>query len=137
MTREEARAYFWDKGLRYFDITLTDLHLLSSLLNLHFSKQRAERIEAQRREENAKPVYWLRVNEAKYYKGMWAPEGTLLRAFITGKGPYFTAREVISFYEDGFIAFCGDADPKNTEPVLAAFVEWCDKMAEIKAVTVE
>lgn len=134
MTREEARAYFKEKGLTYSDITVTDLYFLSSLLDLHFARQRKERMEARRRDDATPPVYWLRVNDAKYYKGKYDDHGRLIFAELTGKGTYFTARQVITFGRDGFIGFCGDAIDKNAEPVLAAFVEWCDEMAEIKAI---
>lgn len=134
MTREEARAYFRDKGLAYEDITVTDLHYLSSLLNLHFAIQRKERLEAGRHGEDTRPVYWLRVNDAKRYKGQYDECGRLIFADITGKGAYFTARQVITFERNGFIGFCGDASDANAEPVLAAFVEWCDEMAAIKEI---
>lgn len=135
MTREEARNYFREKGLAYSDITITDLRLLSTLLDLNFTIQRKYRVRARMDDENgAKPVYWLRVNDAKYFKGKYDENGRMLCAFLTGKGTYFTAREVISFNMNGFIGFCGEADTKNTEPVLEAFVEWCDEMAAIKAI---
>ena len=126
MTTSEARAYFQEKGLTYADITLDDLHYLKELLDEQFIHQRKERMK-----DHHKPLYWKRVNEAKYYKGQFDPEtGTLVCAFLTGKGEYFSAREVISFNRDGFIGFCGAADSENTVPVVAAFVEWCDWLAE-------
>ena len=135
MTRDEARAYFRDKGLTYSDITVTDLRYLSTLLDLQFTIQRKYRIQARREDKDgAKPVYWLRVNDAKYFKGRYDENGRMLSAFITGKGTYFTAREVISFNYNGFIGFCGEADDRNAEPVLTAFVEWCDEMAALKAI---
>lgn len=135
MTREEARNYFREKGLAYSDITITDLRLLSTLLDLNFTIQRKYRVKARMDDANgAKPVYWLRVNDAKYFKGKYDENGRMLCAFLTGKGTYFTAREVISFNANGFIGFCGEADRQNTEPVLEAFVEWCDEMAAIKAI---
>jgi hypothetical protein len=136
MTRDEARAYFRDKGLTYDDITVTDLHFLSTLLNLQFTIQRKYRIQARRTDPGgAKPVYWLRVNDSQKFKGQYDEQGRMLCAYLTGKGSYFTAREVISFNRDGFIGFCGEADSQNTEPVLTAFVEWCDEMASIKEVS--
>lgn len=129
MTNNEARAYFKEKGLTYADVTLNDLHYLRELLDEHLIKQRKELMESNRHEH----LYWRRVNAAKYYKGDYNPfTGSMVCAFLTGSGEYFTAREVISFNRDGFIGFCGDADSKNTAPVLAAFVEWCDWLAERK-----
>lgn len=131
MTRAEARAYFWDKGLTYADISRTDLSYLCALLDLHFVKDRKERALA------GDFPYWLRTNPGKDYKGTWTESGAMVCAFLTGKGEYFTAREVVSFNRDGFIGFCGDAGERNAKPVLAAFVEWCDVMAEYKAMKKE
>lgn len=126
MTTSEARAYFADKGLTYASVTLPDLHYLKELLNEQFTRQRKRLLQT-----GEKPLYWRRVNDAKYYKGTYDPiTGSMVCAFLTGKGEYFDAREVISFNRDGFIGFCGAADSENTAPVLAAFVEWCDWMVE-------
>lgn len=127
MTNDEARFYFDAKGLSYNDVTPWELHYLKELLNEQFIKQRKEQIT-----KYGHAQYWQRVNDAKYYKGAFTDTGTMICAYLTGKGEYFTAREVISFNRDGFIGFCGDASPKNTAPVLAAFVKWCDWLAARK-----
>lgn len=121
MTTTEARAYFAESGLTYSDVTLDDLHYLKLLLDEQFIRERKKRAQT-----HWKPQYWTRVNDAKYYKGEYTPEGRLICAYMTGKGAYFNAREVISFDRRGYIGFCGEADSENTQPVLAAFVEWCD-----------
>lgn len=127
MTRDQARAYFKECGLTYADVTPSELHYLELLLDEQFIKER------KKREQNpCKPQYWHRVNCADYHKGEFSPEGLLICATMTGRGEYFVDREVISFNRDGFIGFCGSADIENKEPVLAAFVEWCDWMAERK-----
>lgn len=130
MTTCGARAYFRENGLTYDDITLEDLHYLKILINIQFLQEWKKRMQT-----HYKPQYWLRVNDAKYYKGKYTPEGKLICAFMTGKGAYFHAREVISFNVGGFIGFCGEADSQNTQPVLAAFIEWCDWLAEKKEET--
>lgn len=131
MTRDEARAYFKEKGLTYADISRTDLSYLCALLDLCFVKERYKRVK------HGDYCYWFRTNPARNYKGEWTDTGAMVCAFLTGKGEYFAAREVVSFNRDGFIGFCGDASDRNAEPVLAAFVEWCDKMAEYKAMKKE
>ena len=120
--RDEARQYFKDCGLTYKDITLGSLRYLEILLNDQFNRV----AKACMNGEHGKPRYWVRVNPAKYYKGSYDEDGRLLCAFMTGKGTYFEAREVISFNGSGFIGFCSDADNTNVQPVLAAFHEWCD-----------
>lgn len=132
MTRDEARAYFRDKGLTYEDITVTDLSLLAVLLDLYFTKRRKETIKDTR--HNAEPVYWQRTNGTRLLKCQFDERGRLIFATITGKGDQFTARQVISFNRDGHIGFCGAVSDVNAEPVLAAFVEWVDEMAAIKEI---
>ena len=131
MTRKEARDYFRDKGLTYADVCRTDLALLSAIINRNFARERA----AARR--TGKDPYWLRVNSARHYRGEWSVAGSMICAFLTGKGEYFTSREVVYFNADGWIGFCGHADDKNAQPVLEAFVEWCDELAAQKEMTKE
>ena len=121
--RDSARQYFKDCGLTYQDITVWDLRRLELLLNQKF-------IEAALSGNEGRPIYWKRVNDAKNYKGQYDDEGKMICAFLTAKGTYFNAREVISFNRDGFIGFCGDSDKINTKPVVTAFREWCDWLKE-------
>lgn len=124
MTRDEARAYFDECGLHYADVTLKDLEYLRILLDEQII------LEIKRRaQSHCKPQYWIRTNGIKH---TFTQEGRLICAFITGMGEYFMDREVISFNRDGFIGFCGDSDNKNKEPILAAFIEWCDWMKKKK-----
>lgn len=125
MNRDELRAYFKSKGLSYSVVSFRDLRMLEMLLNKHFSKQRIERFKTN------SPIYWIRVNEAKYYKGEYDTDEKLICAYLTAKGGYFTAREVISFNRDGFIGFCGEADGSNLIPVAKAFIEWCDYLVNL------
>lgn len=45
---------------------------------------------------------------------------------------YFERRECISFNANGWIGFAGWADQGNTNPILRAFIEWCDALAATK-----
>lgn len=56
--------------------------------------------------------------------------GELLHCYLYVNSHYFERRECISFNPDGFIGFAGWADQGNTNPILRAFVEWCDLVAE-------
>ena len=131
MTRDEARAYFKEKGLTYGDISRTDLVYLRALLDLHFMKHRTERAGAGLR------PYWVRTHLVLPHGGEWDESGALECAYLTGKGTFFTVEDVIYFRRDGAITFCWHASEKNAAPVLAAFVEWCDAMAEYKALKKE
>lgn len=131
MTRAEARAYFWDKGLTYADISRTDLVYLCALLDLHFMKQRTERAKA-----GCHP-YWTRTHLVRTKIGEWAENGAMTCAFLVGNGGGRVSREIITFLRGGSISFCAGVADDNTAPVLAAFVEWCDAMAEYKAMKKE
>lgn len=127
MTRAEARAYFTAKGLTYADISCTDLGLLTSLLNMRFAEARRACLAAGR------PVYWQRVVGVR---GEYKPSGSVIWTTITAKGASFTTTNAISFNHTGYIGFCGEASEENLQPVLCAFAEWCDKLAEMKEVSV-
>ena len=131
MTRDDARAYFWDKGLTYADISRTDLVYLRALLDFHFMKHRTEKVKAGLR------PYWVRTHLILPHAGEWDESGALECAYLTGKGTFFTVEDVVCFRRDGVICFCWHANEKNAAPVLAAFVEWCDAMAEYKALKKE
>ena len=47
-------------------------------------------------------------------------------AYLYMKGAYFSERECISFNLDGFIGFAGWASNGNVQPILRAFIRWCD-----------
>ncbi len=125
MTRMEARAYFDKKGLTYSDISCTDLGLLISLLDKHFAQERRERLDAGR------SVHWQRVVGIR---GEYEPTGGVIWTNIAAKGATFTTTNAVSFNRNGHIGFCGNASDENLQPVLAAFVAWCDELADIKAV---
>ena len=123
--RNEARDWFKICGLTYQDVTLKDKYL-QILLDEQFNFYRKEAAEGNGYE------YWVRINNAKYFKGHYDENGKLIDAYLTGKGAYFAAREVVSFNRDGFIGFCGAACDDNTEPVVLAFVEWRDWLKDKK-----
>lgn len=129
MTRDDARAYFANCGLSYQDITLNELKMLEFMLNVEFNGV----VMLVGHGLREKPLYWERINSAKYYKGKYDPnDGHMLCAFMTARGTYFTSRSVIDFNPNGFIEFCPEADDKNAEPVIEAFVNWCDWLKKNK-----
>ena len=132
LTRDEARAYFAACGLNYKDITLHELRYLEIELNEEFNKICREVLDGKRK----KPLYWVRMNHAKYYKGQYDPaDDHLIHAHMTAQGTYFNARNVIDLCVNGHIEFCYEADDINTQPVLEAFVTWCDLVNERKEAT--
>ncbi len=127
LTRNQTRDYFKACGLSYNDITLRDLKYLKIELDDKFNDRSREVMNGNGYE------YWVRVNEAKYFKGKYADDGHMICAYLTAKGAYFYAREAVSLNTDGFIGFAGDACDNNVQPVLEAFIIWCDWMKGKKA----
>ena len=129
LTRTEARGYFESCNISYLDVDLQALQYLETELNIQFNLVARDCLNGNHRYPSGetKPRYWVRVNPAKYYKGRYdTKDGHLLYAAMTATGTYFTAREVITFESDGFISFAGEADRINVQPVLRAFLNWCD-----------
>ena len=116
---QEARDYFARKGLTYDDITEGDILVLIMLLNKHIKKSN---------KENETSVSTMRLSETVDMKKK--SNGTIITCFLYMNSHYFTMRECISFNRDGFIGFAGWADQGNTNPILRAFLEWCDYLAE-------
>lgn len=118
---EEARQYFRDKGLTYDDVTEGDILSLLMLLNREIKKSnKAGETSVSTMHMSSKISMKKRTN------------GTIIKCFLYINSHYFTRREAISFNEDGFIGFAGWADQGNTNPLLRAFLRWCDDLAEAK-----
>lgn len=118
-TNEEARQYFTGKGLTYADVTEGDILTLVMLLNKHIKA-------AVKNKETSTDTITLssKIDIKK------KTNGTIETCFLYVNSHYFTRRECISFNVDGFIGFAGWADQGNTNPILRAFLEWCDCLAE-------
>lgn len=120
-TTKEARQYFRDKGLSYHDITEGDILSLLMLLNREIKKSnKAGETSVSTMHMSSKIDMKKRTN------------GTIIKCFLYINSHYFTQREAISFNEDGFIGFAGWADQGNTNPLLRAFLRWCDDLAAAK-----
>ena len=120
-TNNEARAYFAGRGLTYADVTEGDILALVMLLNKHIKKANADC------ETSMGSMYLSRRIDLKR-----KANGTLISCFLYVNGHYFERRECISFNADGWIGFAGWADQGNTNPILRAFIEWCDALAATK-----
>lgn len=120
-TNDEARQYFRDKGLSYADITEGDILSLLMLLNREIKKSnKAGETSVSTMHMSSKIGMKKRTN------------GTIIKCFLYVNSHYFTRREAISFNEDGFIGFAGWADQGNINPLLRAFLRWCDDLAAAK-----
>lgn len=119
MTNNEAREYFANKNLTYKNITSGDICVLVMLLNKKIKeacKNGAMSVETMRMSEKIKSKY--------------TNNGKLVECYLFVNSHYFTRRECISFNKDGFIGFCGWADQSSTNPIIRAFIEWCDILVD-------
>lgn len=119
-TTDEARAYFKDKGLTYGDITEGDILVLTMLLQKELKKSNKAGETSVTMTLSAKVDMKKRTN------------GSIVYCYLYMNAHYFTRREAIFFNQDGFIGFAGWADVGNKNPLLRAFMEWCDYLAETK-----
>ena len=118
-TTDEARAYFKNKGLTYNDITEGDIAVLLIYLKQEIKKSN------EIGETSVNTMYMSRKIDMKKRSN-----GSIIKCFLYINSHYFTQRECISFNENGFIGFCGWADTGNTNPILRAFLRWCDTLAD-------
>lgn len=120
-SNNDARAYFAQKGLTYDDITEGDILTLVMLLNKYIKKANKDC------ETSMGTMYLSHKIDLKR-----KTHGTLISCFLYVNSHYFERRECISFNKGGWISFAGWADQGNTNPILRAFLEWCDQLAADK-----
>ena len=117
----EARGYFSNCGLTYRGINDGDILSLVLMLNQELKKANKNRETS---------TGSMRLSEKIRIKKR--PDGSIITCFLYMNSHYFTRRECISFNADGFIGFAGWADQGNTNPILRAFLRWCDSIKEAK-----
>lgn len=120
-SNEEARQYFKDKGLTYADITEGDILVLVGYLNKEIKKSNKVG------ETSTDTMHLSKKVAMKKNR-----DGSIISCYLYMNSHYFTQREAISFNVDGFIGFAGWADQGNTNPLLRAFLAWCDYLADSK-----
>ena len=121
-TNDRAREYFAESGLTYNDVTEGDILVLVMLLNKHIKKAVKDH------ETSVESIYLSKKIDMKKRS-----DGSIICCYLYVNSHYFTKRECISFNRGGFIGFAGWADQGNTNPILRAFLEWCDYLKECKA----
>ena len=118
ITRNEAREHFEKCGLSYKSIRRYHIDLLRALLGKEFR-------ESRKHPDSNDHVSPGLSDKTKFKRRA----GKLAYAFLTMNGDYFKDRECVSFNSGGFIGFAGWASDGNVQPVLRAFVKWCDLIA--------
>jgi hypothetical protein len=120
MKREEAREYFKNKGLDYSRIKKEDIELLTNYVSeelkiyLNEGGSHAKQMSMELRTPRVKDIKVLK-SGLKY-------------ARIRIKGSYFDDREGITFSQTGFIGFGVELSDINIQPILKAFIRWCDNL---------
>lgn len=123
LTSAYAREYFKNKGLSYNLIT----EELFDKLKLFF-KIELNNYVTDGDEHSKKIAMCLSKKEYKINKPKFNHKDGLLHGFIQVDGSYFKNREAISFNENGFIGFAGWSDSNNIQPIIKAFINWCDSI---------
>lgn len=117
-TTNEAREFFKNRGLSYDSIHEGDILILCMMLQKELKKSNKAG------ETSVTMTLRKRIDMKK------KSNGSITEFYIYMNAHYFTRRECISFNRDGFIGFAGWADQGNTNPLLRAFLEWCNYLAE-------
>lgn len=120
-TNNEAREYFKTKNLSYDNINEGDILVLIMMLQKEIKKSNRDG------ETSVSSMYLSRKVDMKK-----KTNGSIIYCYLYMNSHYFTRREAISFNTDGFIGFAGWADQGNTNPLLRAFLKWCDYLADQK-----
>ena len=122
LTRDFARGYF--KGSR---IKLDYVNNYMILLILVLQEELSEYLKTEDGKNMGLEIKLPNDKDIKLSKG------NFISASLRMKGSYFKDREAITFYESGFIGFAGRLDNTNVQPILRAFVKWCDLVKERSA----
>lgn len=118
-TNDQARNYFKDKGLTYDNINDGDILVLVMMCQQELKKSC---------KAGETSTSTMRLSEKIDMKRK--TNGSIVSCFLYMNSHYFTRREAISFNQNGFIGFAGWADQGNTNPLLRAFLRWCDYLTE-------
>lgn len=127
ITNNEAREKFVSMGLFYANLDEPKIRLLYAMLceELKFFCEH---------EDDAK----MGMTVSQRLEMSVSIDGQFQHAFMYVDGSYFKEREAISFNPGGFIGFGGWASSKNVQPMIRAFIKWCDVISqEIKLTAVK
>ena len=116
---DEARQYFTDKGLTYDNITEGDIFVLSMMLEKEL-----------KRSNKTGETSVSTITLSKKIDMKKKTNGRIICCFLYVNSHYFERREAISFNRDGFIGFAWWADQGNVNPILRAFLKWCDYLSD-------
>lgn len=119
ITRNQAREKFKRLGLGYRHISRTRIYLLLAVLEEEFERSRNNPESMDNVSPRTKKKFVLKLDG----------DGGIEEAYLYMSGSYFKKRECISFNIGGFIGFAGWASDGNVQPVLRAFMRWCDMVA--------
>ena len=120
-TTDEAREYFKRCDLSYEDINEGDILILAMMLNKEICKSNKSGETSVNTMSLSKKIDMKKNSDL-----------SIKYCFLYLNSHYFNRREAISFNDGGFIGFAGWADVGNKNPLIRAFLAWCDYMVEKK-----
>lgn len=119
LTRDEVRDAF-AACLTYADVQPNDVRALEGYIAIECA-----RLDRELAAEGGVP---MQMHPPYRMKGQpqisQAVTGGIECAFLRVSGFYFSAREAVSFNDDGFIGFARWADDRNVQPFLRGFMRW-------------
>lgn len=118
LDRDYAREYFNHCGLTYTQIKKGNIQKLRQMIHKKIS---ATDLLSNSFECNRKTKIETFV------------EGSIEYAYIGCKAHYFSDRDAVTFHKGGRITFASWACKVNVQPILEAFVEWCDLMVGVNS----
>lgn len=121
ISTEAARDKFKNSGLSYGVIDEPKIRLLYKMLG--------DELKYFRKHEDDCKIKMMLSRKLDIFV---SNNGDFQRAFMYVNGTYFKRREAISFNAGGFIGFGGWASSKNVQPMVRAFIKWCDQLGESK-----
>jgi len=112
-TRDDARELFSNSGLKYADLTKSNIQKLRNLINLRM------------KESGVMDGTFRCKQRAKF---CLLEDGSIRHAGLRCKSHYFDDREAVSFNPDGFVGFAGWSDDTNIKPILNGFKDWIENI---------
>lgn len=130
LTRSQAFHYYQCCGLSYDDIDEKALGYLLCALDEQIARYRKERMGIGAED---KPCKW-RFVLSQAVKPQLSPAGSLIQCQINAKCENRSVSEAISFHANRGISFAKDSTAEEVQPILLAFVEFCDWLEKKKYV---
>lgn len=129
LTRKQAFSYFRISNLTYSDIDQWAVRYLITLLDYHFAEYRKDQIS----KTPCDYIKWYHtVTNSKGVHIKFSDNGGIKYLKLYARTSTLELVEAIAFYENGVIRFGQGLSESEIQPVLQAFIDFCDWLSERK-----